>query len=478
MGYKDGEREQMNFLPSVIDDYVSKGDPVRAYDAFVEALDFTKLGIEINPDKSGAEEYHPKEMTKLLIYGYAYGIRSSRKLERATHHNLSFMWLMGGLKPDYRTIARFRRDNKKAMVEALKQCAKFCMSMDLIDGNTLFVDGSRFRANASIGNSWSQKKCERYLEEIGKNIEKIMDECERIDTEEGEKRSLVELEEEMKDEQALKEKVKEIMRSLDDSGRKSINTTDPDCVNAKGRQGTHASYSAQIVVDDKNGLIVSSEAVSQSTDVNQFGRQVERASEVTGKKPGVVCSDSAYFDVDDLKEPLDKGTIPVVPTKKEAQKENGKVPLKEFDKEVFSYDEERDEYICPAGKHLRYVGDSSSTKRAYQARGKECRACINFGVCTKSPRGRKIIRLKEEKVRERLEEIYHSVEGQNIYKRRKEKAELPFGHIKRNLGGGQFLLRGKEGADAELSIFSICFNMARMITLLGIGGLISKLGYV
>ena len=478
MGYKEGEREQINFLPSVIDDYVSKEDPVRAYDAFVEALDFSKLGIELNPDKSGAEEYHPKAMTKLLIYGYAYGIRSSRKLERATHHNLSFMWLMGGLKPDYRTIARFRRDNKRAMVEALKQCARFCMKMDLVDGNTLFVDGSRFRANASIGNSWNQKKCEGYLEDIDKNIEKIVDECERIDTEEGEKRSLVELEEEMKDEQALKAKVEEIMKSLKGSKKEAINTTDPDCVNAKGRQGIHASYSAQIVVDDKNGLIVSSEATSQSTDVNQFGRQVERASEVTGKKPLVTCSDSAYFDVDDLKEPLDKGTIPIVPTKKEAQKENKKIPLKEFDKEVFRYDGDKDEYICPAGKCLRYVGDASPTKRTYKARGKGCRACKNFGVCTKSPHGRKIIRHKNEEIKEHLEKIYHSEEGQKIYKRRKEKAELPFGHMKKNLGVGQFLLRGKEGADAELSIFSVCFNMARMITLLGIGGVISKLSYI
>lgn len=81
-----------------------------------------------------------REMVKLLIYGYSYGIPSSRKLERAIHHNVSFIWLMGGLKPDHKTIAEFRRKNKKAVKKVLRQCAKLCIELDLIAGNTLFID--------------------------------------------------------------------------------------------------------------------------------------------------------------------------------------------------------------------------------------------------------------------------------------------------------------------------------------------------
>jgi hypothetical protein len=79
-----------------------------------------------------------------------------------------------------------------------------------------------------------------------------------------------------------------------------------------------------------------------------------------------------------------------------------------------------------------------------------------------------------ELLKDRLEEIYHKEESQKLYKLRKEKAELPFGHMKRNLGAGQFLLRGKEGVNAELSILSTCFNMARQITILGVPMLIAK----
>ncbi|MFQ5586167.1 MAG: transposase [Thermodesulfobacteriota bacterium] len=89
----------MVLLPQSIEDYIAEDDPVRAYDAFVEALDFTKLGIEINSNKAGNSEYDPEAILKLVVYGYSYGTGSSRTLERGTYHNLSFIRLMGGLKP-------------------------------------------------------------------------------------------------------------------------------------------------------------------------------------------------------------------------------------------------------------------------------------------------------------------------------------------------------------------------------------------
>lgn len=108
MAYRRGDRYQMMILPRSIEDYVAKDDPVRAYDAFVEKVDLEELGITINDAKVGNPQYDPRAMVKLLLYGYSYGIKSSRKLERECHHNMSFIWLMGGLKPDHKTIAEFR----------------------------------------------------------------------------------------------------------------------------------------------------------------------------------------------------------------------------------------------------------------------------------------------------------------------------------------------------------------------------------
>lgn len=145
---------------------------------------------------------------------------------------------------------------------------------------------------------------------------------------------------------------------------------------------------------------------------------------------------------------------------------------------MFTYEEERDVYICPEGRTLTKKGFAFDSERkvAYKAIGKECRACKHFGVCTTCRDGRRIIRMVEnEELKEKLEEIYHQEESQALYKLRKEKVELQFGHMKYNLGAGHLLLRGKEGADAEFSILSTCFNMARMITILGVPTLIATL---
>ena len=120
MAYRYGTRNQMALLPKSIEDYVGADDPVRVYDAFVDAVDLQELGIEINPHKAGNTEHDPKAMLKLFVYGYSYGWKSSRKLERALYHNVSFMWLMGGLTPDHKTISEFRRKHKEGLKRACR----------------------------------------------------------------------------------------------------------------------------------------------------------------------------------------------------------------------------------------------------------------------------------------------------------------------------------------------------------------------
>lgn len=151
--YQVGDRNQIILFPPRLEEYVSENDPVRVYDVPMDigTLDFSKLGIPIEPFKSGVHEYHPQPMLKLLIYGYSYGMRSSRKLERACCHNVSFIWLMEGLKPDYRTIARFRKEYQGALKKVLKESARLCLELDLIEGNTLFADSSPMRVPTLSG---------------------------------------------------------------------------------------------------------------------------------------------------------------------------------------------------------------------------------------------------------------------------------------------------------------------------------------
>lgn len=473
MAYRFNSREQMELLPPSIEDYVREDDPVRAYDAFVDALEFTELGIEVDPHKVGCPQYDPRVMLKLLIYGYSYGIRSSRKLERATHHNVSFIWLMGGLTPDHKTIAEFRRKNKKALANVLKQCARLCIKLGLIDGNTLFVDGSKIRGNSSIKNSWTKKKCKKVLGKIDQRIETILAECETVDRQEADRSSLVKMDEDLTNANNLKCKVKEILKTLEDEGKKSINTVDPECTRVNSVHGTYAGYNAQVAVDEKHGLIISSEVVSENNDLNQFANQVNRANETLEKKCEVACADSGYADTDSMGKIDDQKITVVVPSQRQASKKE----LGQFDKRRFQYDAERDCYICPEGQILSYYRtDKWKKNKVYQPSDKMiCRRCCHFGQCTKVLRGRQIRRLINEEKRQKLEAQYERPECQAIYSKRKEKVELPFGHIKRNLKLDAFLLRGRDGVNAEFSLLGSSFNIVRMINILGIGVFINQI---
>lgn len=472
MAYRYGDRQQRTLFPQSIDEYIPDDAPVRAYDAIVDSLDFTELGITLDPHKVGCPQYDPKAMLKLLVYGYSYGVRSSRKLEREAHYNLSFIWLTGGLKPDHKTIAEFRRRNKSSLRQVLKQCARLCIDLGLIEGNTLFVDGSKVRANASINSSWTRQKCLKHLRKIDGRISEILSECESLDLAERDNPSMVRMEKELSDNETLKAKIADILNKLNSEDKKSINLTDQDCTKIHGRQGSHAGYNVQSVVDEKHGLVVSSDVVNENNDLHQFSEQIEQAHEALGKNCQTACADAGYADIDEL-EKIDKQDIKViVPSSRQiCRKELGP-----FDRSFFRYNHEQDIYTCPEGHVLRYSSTNQQKQhKVYRIGGSLCKQCRHFGVCTNNPRGRTVTRLLKEDLVQKLEAQYEQPESQEVYKLRKQKAELPFGHIKHNLKVSGFLLRGLDGVKSEAAILSSCFNVARMISIIGVLGLIDKL---
>ncbi|MBU1208926.1 MAG: transposase [Proteobacteria bacterium] len=351
--------------PQSIEEYVAADHPVRAYDAFVEALDFSALGIELDSHQVGNSEYDPKAMMKLLVYGYSYGVRSSRKLERETHQNLAFIWLMGGLNPDHKTIAEYRRKNKKALKKVLKQCAGLCIHLGLIAGNALFVDGVKVRANAARSKTHDRAYYEQQMSGMEGRIEQLLEECERVDQEEEGEGSWVAMDKGLANESRLKGKVQEALGILRERGGETINLTDPDCAVMHSIQRSHASYNVQSVVDEKHGLIVHAEAVSETSDVNQFARQIEQAQEVLPEPCKVACADAGYADTEELQKVDAQGIKVVVPSQRQAlHEEEGP-----FSKSHFRYDREQDCYWYPAWQRLHELGCFSNPPAATDVPG-------------------------------------------------------------------------------------------------------------
>jgi transposase len=472
MAFRSGDRSQQTLLPPSVEDYVLSDAPVRAYDAMMEAMNLSAMGFDIDHNRVGNPQYDPRSMLKLLVYGYSYGIRSSRKLERECHYNLSFIWLTGGLKPDHKTIAEFRRNNKAALQQVIKQTARICIDLDLIDGNVLFIDGTRIRANAAIDNSLTVEKCKDRLAELDKRIAQLLLDCESADESEAGQSSLVHLGKTLADQEALKSRIGEVLSRLKAEKRASLNTTDHDCVRIHSRQGSHAGYNAQIAVDGAKGLIVNSDVVLENNDTKEFANQLDKANTVVEEPYKAACADAGYADYDTLSKVDLARTDVIVPSQGQASE----LPSGPFDKSRFRYDHENDCYICPEGSPLECKGvDTIRQSRSYYA-GKICQKCKHFENCTVNRRqGRKVVRYRHEELRNHLECRYSSQDGQKIFCRRKAIVEHPFGHIKRNLNAGHFLLRGLAGVRAEMSLLAGCFDIRRLITILGVQGLTARL---
>lgn len=141
------DRQQAMLLPECLDDYVDENNPARAIDGFVTMLDLAVLDFQAEPAATGRPGYHPGLMLRIYLYGYLNRIQSSRRLERECGRNLELIWLTGRLKPDFKTIADFRKDNGPAIRKVCQQFVALCRDINLLDGHvcTRLQDRHRFR---------------------------------------------------------------------------------------------------------------------------------------------------------------------------------------------------------------------------------------------------------------------------------------------------------------------------------------------
>src|SRR4051794_7171981 len=172
--FKSGEsREQPSLLPPRIEDYVAADNPVRAIDAFVDALDLAKLGFR-HADRcvgAGQPPYDPSDLLKLYLYGYINQIRSSRRLEREACRNLELIWLLRTLKPGYRTIANFRKENWAALKAANRSFVLLLRELDLVGGTLVAVDGALFHGNAAKDSIFTRGKLAKQIAKLDQEIE-------------------------------------------------------------------------------------------------------------------------------------------------------------------------------------------------------------------------------------------------------------------------------------------------------------------
>ena len=317
MGYIQGEnRNQKILLPETIDEYIEEDNITRLIDAFADNLNLEALGFEKSrPAAEGRPGFDPHDMLKLYFYGYFYGIRSSRKIARQCYVNIEVMWLMKKLKPDFRTIADFRKTNTKAIKNTFKEFNRFCHRNGLFSEEGISIDGSKFRAVNSKDRNFTQSKLDDRLERIDAHIEDYLRALDEADLSESEAEKL---QKKLKEYQKRKGEYEWYQKKMCEENLSQLSLTDSESKLMKVNDGFDVCYNTQTAVDVGSHLIADFEVTSSPTDHGQLAELAQKVredfEEFSGKENTVIESlaDKGYQDANDMAAALENGIVPNV----------------------------------------------------------------------------------------------------------------------------------------------------------------------
>src|SRR6266481_3495489 len=470
--FKTGDsRDQASLLPPRIEDYVGPGNPVRAIESYVCALNLAKLGFR-HADRGaevGQPPYDPADLLKLYLYGYINQVRSSRRLEREACRNLELIWLLKNLKPGYRTIANFRKENWAALKAANRSFVLLARELGLVGGSVVAIDGSFFHGDASKASIFTRKRLAEQIAKLDQEIEAYGKSLDDNDTAEAKSQTQdhtggpgaggggdgSDIGAKVAALMAKRSRAQADLARLEDSGETQLSLTDPDARHlVKNGQGV-AGYNVRVAVDDKHKLIVASEVVNDSSDVGQLHAMAKAAKEALDVKTLQALADEGYYSSTELKACEDDGIVAYVPP----SEGNGRLEKEgRFSLKNFSYDAAADAYRCPAGELLHrmkgsWKNASGRIEIRYASRKAICGACPLKARCL-SPKAvnRTIGRWEHEDVLER-----HRARMQGageLMRRRSGIVEHPFGTLKCRAGYRHFLVRGFDKVRGEWSLMA------------------------
>jgi transposase len=466
MQYIEGnDRDQMFMLS--LEEAVDKDAFVRIVDAFANAIDYKSFGFgNILCKEEGRPAYHPLVMMKLYLYGYRYGIRTSRKLEREARTNMEAIWLVKGLRPHYKTIANFRKDNPEAFRSVFRRFVLLLKEWDMIEGKTVAIDSFKIRASNSLKNNFNDKKLRQHLEYIDEQLaryEAELDLCEEEEEKEQLEARIRERKEKQEQYQAIKEK-------LDDSGEPQISLTDPDSRSVVlHRKIVNVGYNIQSVCDEKHKLLVDYDTGTVN-DTHSLSPMAIQSKELLGMEKMTVLADKGYHtgkqleacgknDITTFVSPRDPGVPP-----------DSGIPL-----ELFYYNKESDTYTCPEGhtmttngtwyKKGNSHGDRDDAHRFKRYQTPVCKNCEKRSLCTKNSKGRFIERSEYADIVEANNERVNA--NPDYYRKRQQITEHQFGTMKRQMGYTHTNIRGKPKVMGEIGLMFTVYNLVRCVRILG-----------
>ena len=433
MSYRPYEPEQELLLPASLQDWLLKGHLAYFIGDTVDALDLKAFYSRYEGGGSRNQPFHPAMMVKVLVFGYATGVFSSRKIERRLHEDLAFRMLGAGNFPKHRTIRDFRALHLKELADLFVQVVKLAQEMGLVKLGTVAIDGTKIKANASRHKAMSYERMQQAEGELKAQIEALLERAKTADAAEADEPEVdipAEIERRADRLQAIteaRERIEKRQRDADiERGRsegdeckprdedgkptggrykrefgvpeptEQDNFTDPDSrIMKRAGGGFDASYNAQTAVDEQARIIVAAELGNNAADVGQLVPMLDAVKDNTGQAPEQALADAGYRS--------------------------------------------EDNFLALAGSGTELV----------VAMGREGKRCAEVDAQKYPHTAAMAAKLQTDA-------------GKASYRKRKWIAEPPNGWIKSVLGFRQFSLRGLHRVQAEFKLVCLALNLRRM----------------
>lgn len=471
------DRNQSTLFPERLDDYVSDDNPVRAIDAFVDALDLGELGFDTVPEATGRPGYHPATMLKIYVYGYLNQVQSSRRLERECGRNVELIWLTGSLKPDFKTIADFRKDNGPAIRNVCRHFVALCRDINLLNNDSVAIDGSKFKAVNAKAKNFTREKLRKRFKEIDERIQGYLSELDRADdvhsatgmpVGDQQIQRVIDKIAWLKKEAG---KLAEVQAEMDRTGVDQISETDSDArsMAITSRHPRVIGYNVQSAVETEHHLIVAHEVTNIGSDRNALSDMANQARDALGVETLDAVADKGYYKGEEIVACEDDDITVTLPKPKTSNaKADGR-----FDRSAFIYDGEKNIYICPAGQHLTYrMTRKEGGKVLHRYWTNACETCPVKHHCTPG-KERRISRWERQDVLELVQQRLE--ENPDKMATRRETAEHPFGTIKAWMGATHFKMRTLKHVATEMALHVLAYNMMRVISIIGARELIKAI---
>ena len=472
------EFNQRALFATNVFDLLPEDHPCFVYEDIFQQLDTSS--VEEQFSVRGQNAFHPKLITGILIYAYSQGVFSSREIEKKCHEDLGFMFISHFNCPNFRVLSDFRKDNYEFFKECFKQSVLLAMEAGMASLGHVSLDGSKFKASTSKHKAMSYGRLKAKEKELTEEIEALIAKASKCDEEEDEEyqdKSGYEIPEELKIKEKRLAKIKEAKEALEKreqelnpgkkiDDKKQISFADKDA-RIMGKNGFFEyDYNGQISADEDNQIIVGQHLSLNANDKQEAEPGLEEIKETTGDLPDKVSVDNGYMSGNNLEAFEGKEVDVYIATGKGEKKDHRAIEdsNRKIKKSDFSYDEDKDCFVCPSGHTLKLKREISDGKKIYQAVKAECDSCPYKARCCTSKKGepRTINSDDKEPLRQKMNEKMEQESSKEIYKKRKKIVEPVFGQIK-NSGFRGFSLRGYEKASGEFSLACAVHNFKKIV---------------